>query len=173
MTVEIRCFECRRPNPLTNFLEEGCPSCGARGEIVIDLRDTGRVPGAILVVDDDPQARSVLVDVLGAAGFGSILEAANGPDAIAIAEARHPVVVMLDYLMPAITGEQTARLIRTRSPESAIVSFSALIDKLPEWSDASLPKTEIDRAPELVGLLLSRAAAKAPPTILRRDPTEP
>ena len=65
----------------------------------------------ILVVDDDPWVRLLTRDVLAAEGY-RVLEAADGPDAMRIAERPGPIHLLLtDVVMPGMNGcELAARL---------------------------------------------------------------
>lgn len=62
--------------------------------------------GSILVVDDEPMNIMVLKGVLGNAGYG-VLTAANGAEALAVAKAKRPDMVLLDVMMPGESGFQT------------------------------------------------------------------
>jgi signal transduction histidine kinase len=64
-----------------------------------------------LVVDDHPQARRVLGALAGSLGWPVRL-AANGHEALALAGAEAPEVVLLDWVMPGMDGWQTARALR-------------------------------------------------------------
>jgi CheY-like chemotaxis protein len=57
----------------------------------------------ILIVDDEPDVRQVLSKALVAEGF-SILTADNGKDALMITRQELPDIVILDLLMPDISG---------------------------------------------------------------------
>ncbi len=57
----------------------------------------------ILVVDDDPQVRMVLRYVLRQGGF-EVLEAGDGPDALAHVATGRPDLVLLDLMMPQVNG---------------------------------------------------------------------
>lgn len=57
----------------------------------------------ILIVDDEPDVLKVLKKGLTGAGF-HVLTADNGRDALRIAHDRHPDIVILDVLMPDISG---------------------------------------------------------------------
>lgn len=57
----------------------------------------------ILIVDDEPDVRQVLGKALEAEGF-SILTADNGKDALMITRQELPDIVILDLLMPDISG---------------------------------------------------------------------
>lgn len=64
----------------------------------------------ILVVEDNPDSRSLLALVLGRSGY-EIAEAATGLDAIDQAHATHPDLIIMDLGLPGITGDEaTARL---------------------------------------------------------------
>jgi CheY-like chemotaxis protein len=59
----------------------------------------------VLVVEDDPDTRSALRDLLALAGYRS-LTAANGVDALRMLErdADVPCVILLDLMMPVLDG---------------------------------------------------------------------
>ena len=59
----------------------------------------------ILIADDDPDLRDILRSVLEPAGF-SVAEAANGELALEAIRTQPPDLVILDYMMPGITGPQ-------------------------------------------------------------------
>jgi CheY-like chemotaxis protein len=65
---------------------------------------------AVLVVDDDADARAVLVDLLRGAGF-AVAEACNGKVAVDLmaAAARPPSLVLLDLNMPLMSGWEVIR----------------------------------------------------------------
>ena len=57
----------------------------------------------VMVVDDDPHARSLLAAMVRREGY-RVLEAANGETALTLAREWHPKAVTLDVLMPGIDG---------------------------------------------------------------------
>ena len=57
----------------------------------------------VLVVDDDPSIRRMIVAALKRDGY-TFLEAANGRDALDIMRNEHPDVVVLDLMMPILSG---------------------------------------------------------------------
>lgn len=66
----------------------------------------------ILVVDDDPHVRDLLREVL---GFGEheVLEAVDGPDALALAEKSPPELVILDLgLLGSVDGIAVLRALK-------------------------------------------------------------
>jgi CheY-like chemotaxis protein len=65
----------------------------------------------VLVVDDDPLVRNLLSAVLHDANF-DLDEAVDGQDALFIAAARPPDVVVLDVMMPGMDGFEVCRTLR-------------------------------------------------------------
>jgi len=63
--------------------------------------------GRVLVVDDDPTVSDVVRRYLERAGFAVTL-AADGPAALAAAEASVPDLVVLDLMLPGISGLRCA-----------------------------------------------------------------
>jgi DNA-binding response OmpR family regulator len=65
----------------------------------------------ILVVDDDPDVRSLVRELLTRAGY-ELEEAPNGRTALRLLYARPPQLVLLDVTMPEMDGWQTLERIR-------------------------------------------------------------
>jgi len=74
----------------------------------------------ILVVDDEPIVRDVIVRYLNRDGFET-LEAADGDDARRLIETRSPSLVVLDLMLPGIDGLELCRWIRGRSDVPVIM----------------------------------------------------
>jgi len=73
--------------------------------------DTRAVPRRILVVDDDPEIRSVTRLVLEAEGY-LVDEAADGEAAVARALGGGLDLVLLDVNMPKMSGWETLRVLK-------------------------------------------------------------
>ncbi|MBL1147622.1 MAG: response regulator transcription factor [Pseudomonadota bacterium] len=85
----------------------------------------------ILVVDDDPHIRDVVVFALEKAGMKT-LSAANGTEALSCAAAQKPDLIVLDISMPEMDGLDVCRQIRKTSdmPVLFLSSRDEEIDKI-------------------------------------------
>jgi CheY-like chemotaxis protein len=91
------------------------------------LRESYRSAKTILIVDDEPSILSMRSLVFEAMGY-SVFTAACGEDALEIF-AMYPVdAVVLDYLMPGIDGEETARCMRKVRSDIPIILSSGCLD---------------------------------------------
>jgi PAS domain S-box-containing protein len=80
----------------------------------------GRLAGiSIVVVDDDPEARSLITTTLRQAG-ASVTAAASAAEGLAALEKEKPDVVLTDLAMPHVDGYQLAREIRGRDTLSGV-----------------------------------------------------
>ena len=68
-------------------------------------------PASILVVDDTPANVKLLVDVLSAKGY-ALSSAVNGEQALAKIAAQAPDLVLLDIMMPGLSGYEVCKRIR-------------------------------------------------------------
>jgi len=66
----------------------------------------------ILVVDDDEQIVELFVDVLSRDGRFEVKTAATGYDAGILTEQFRPDLMLLDYMLPDINGNQVCRAVR-------------------------------------------------------------
>jgi two-component system, OmpR family, response regulator ResD len=79
---------------------------------------------AILVVDDDPTVREVVVAYLRQAGYDT-LEAPDGPNGVIAAQA-DPDLVVLDVMLPGFDGFEVCRRLRAERPDLPIIMLTAL-----------------------------------------------
>lgn len=84
----------------------------------------------VMVVDDDNSVRALLRFALplGEVPVKVIGEAADGNEAIKVAERIHPDLIILDHMMPRRTGAAALPDLRRVSPNSDVLFFSAYID---------------------------------------------
>lgn len=87
-----------------------------------------REPGAerktVLVVDDDPLVRRLLRATLSEDEF-EVVEAVDGADALARADALSPALVVLDWSMPGCSGGDVLAELQQRRPALPIVMLTA------------------------------------------------
>lgn len=66
----------------------------------------------ILIVDDEPDIRKIAKLSLSRVGGMQVVEAANGPDGVRMAEAERPDAILLDVMMPGMDGPATLALLK-------------------------------------------------------------
>ena len=77
----------------------------------------------VLVVDDESLARAYLAEQLaGIAGMEVIGQAANGFEAVKLAEELAPDVMLLDVQMPKLSGFEVLELLGNRAPAVIFVT---------------------------------------------------
>jgi len=84
----------------------------------------------VLVVEDEKDVRDMLRLNLKAGGF-DVLEAHNGAEGLAIAKAEIPSVVILDLMMPEMSGMEVCRALR-RNPATSRIPILMLTAKSTE-----------------------------------------
>ena len=67
--------------------------------------------GKILVVDDTPVNVKLLADLLGVKGY-TVVTATSGKEALEKVDSEHPDLVLLDVMMPGMTGYEVCRRLR-------------------------------------------------------------
>src|SRR6266550_684803 len=85
----------------------------------------------ILVVEDEPTLRETLVDALEADGF-RVVAAADGREALARFRAERPDLVLLDLMLPELSGIEVTRIIRAESgvPIVMLTAKDSELDKV-------------------------------------------
>ncbi|MEW5956431.1 MAG: ATP-binding protein [Chloroflexota bacterium] len=84
----------------------------------------------IMVADDIPSNRAMLVDLLEPLGF-ELVEAANGQEAIELAQVTRPDLILMDRRMPGLNGPAATQQLR-RLPElqnTPIIAISASVSE--------------------------------------------
>jgi len=140
----VRCPQCKTEFRLVDYARDErvvkylCPGCQTIVRIDLELDEvrssssSGTYKGLrrkriVLVADD---AESVLREteaILAAEGYGVLL-AADGVEALRMAREEHPDVVVLDLLMPRMTGFDVLREIRhdDRLKETLVLVISSV-----------------------------------------------
>ena len=132
------------------------------------------MPMKILVVDDDPEIRDLLLDVLREEGC-QVQGVSDGRSALQILTKKGGWVVFLDWMMPGVDGRAVVQALRAR-PELLAANQFILMSATAKWrrEDAQLAAgVFVDALPkpfdlEEVSALLHRLRSVAHPT---PDPT--
>ncbi|NAZ84040.1 response regulator [Kineococcus sp. R8] len=92
------------------------------------MRSAASPPEArLLVVDDEPSIRELLATSLRFAGF-EVTSAANGADALKLAEEVRPDLVVLDVMLPDLDGFTVTRKLRERGRPVPVLFLTARDD---------------------------------------------
>jgi two-component system, cell cycle response regulator DivK len=87
----------------------------------------------ILVVEDQPDGRQIIRDLLAGTGY-EITEAENGEEALAAIAKQRPDLILMDIQLPIMDGYTATRLIKTdpalRSiPIIAVTSYALAVEE--------------------------------------------
>jgi len=93
-------------------------------ELLVD-RAAERTSGSssILVIDDDPDVRDFIVASLVELGH-RVSEASDGTSGLALFAAERPDLVVIDFIMPGLSGADVARRILKEVPEQRLLFVS-------------------------------------------------
>jgi PAS domain S-box-containing protein len=99
----------------------------------------------ILVVDDVPHNRAMLIEALQTLGF-CVLDAKNGAECLEMLGSVNPDLIIMDVMMPVMGGREAARAIRGMPEFSGtpiiIVTASATVDDEARSLEAHVPVPE-------------------------------
>jgi DNA-binding response OmpR family regulator len=89
-------------------------------------------PGTILVVEDDPRMQRVLQRMFFAEQY-EVLVAGDGEAGLSLFRSGRPIAVVLDLVLPHISGRELCQKFKTMSPETPVIVVSAIsevVDKV-------------------------------------------
>lgn len=96
-------------------------------------RSRGRTPAiqtkCILIIDDDPEFRLTTSELLQQAGFET-LTAADAQQGLSLLATRNIQAVIVDVVMPGLSGLQLVRIIKNRFPQLPMVLVSGRVKDL-------------------------------------------
>lgn len=111
----------------------------------------------VLVVDDDPAIRGMVRDLLeGEVGLVVAAEAADGREAIRLAEELQPDAIVLDLMMPNMSGIDALGRIAQVAPRAKIVMLTAypeaheLVEAASLGASCTMEKTAILKLPDIL-----------------------
>jgi CheY-like chemotaxis protein len=82
-----------------------------------------RAPAKVLVIDDDPDVRQFIVATLEEQGY-RVREAADGAHGLKEAAREKPDLVILDFIMPGLSGAEVANRLLSKRSDQAILFVS-------------------------------------------------
>jgi DNA-binding response OmpR family regulator len=119
----------------------------------------------VLVADDEHAITALVADMLGWSGF-DVVRAHGGAEALVLARARRPDVVLLDVMMPDLDGRDACRALKMdrELADVPVVLFSSADEQDVHWrgagADGFLQKPFSIRAlPDFVRSFLGRSLA--------------
>ncbi len=133
-------------------------------EHLVNVVSKSIVPGSgdILVVDDDPATRELVSRQLRHAGF-TTQEAADGQEALLRARTTRPAVMVLDLMMPGMSGFDVIRQLRAENIPCAII---VLTGKVLTDEEATLLREGIARVVQKDGSGIEGVVAEAKRVLL-------
>jgi len=112
----------------------------------------------VLVVDDEPAQRALLSYNLEAAGFRVAL-AADGEEALLVVAEEAPDVILLDWMLPRVSGIEVCRQLKAQRTEAAIIMVSARSDESDRVRGLETGADDYITKPYSVSELLARVRA--------------
>ena len=96
---------------------------------------------AILVADDDPDILSIVAMSLETQGY-TVYKAANGREAVDLARAHHPDLILMDMMMPVVSGYEAVTELKadatTRDITIVGLSAKAMATDMERATDAGI-----------------------------------
>jgi two-component system, OmpR family, phosphate regulon response regulator PhoB len=86
---------------------------------VQDVTETSAVPERVLVVDDEPDIVALVAYHLAKSGY-TVSTAGSGPEGLAIARRDKPSIIVLDLMLPGLSGLEVMEELRSDSSTSRI-----------------------------------------------------
>jgi DNA-binding NtrC family response regulator len=88
------------------------------------METTASMSDKILIVDDEPSNRNILKQELTQKGYA--VETANdGSEALRKADSSRPDLIILDYMMPDLSGLEVLKELRTREDDTPVIMITA------------------------------------------------
>lgn len=116
---------------------------------------------AVLLVEDEPAQREVLAYNLEAEGF-RVVQASNGEDAMMLVDEEAPDIIILDWMMPELSGIEVCRRLKMR-PETRsipIIMLSARAEEVDRIRGLETGADDYVIKPYSVLELMARARAQ-------------
>ena len=92
-----------------------------------DVQATKPELGTILVVEDDPRMQKVLKRIFTEESY-AIDVAGDGKTGLELFRVRRPVAVVLDLILPHISGRELCQTMKSLSPDTPVIVLSAITE---------------------------------------------
>ena len=115
----------------------------------------------VLLVEDEPAQRTVLAYNLEAEGF-AVIQADNGEDAMILVDEEEPDIIILDWMMPKVSGIEVCRRLKMR-PETRgipVIMLSARAEEVDRIRGLETGADDYVVKPYSVLELMARARAQ-------------
>jgi two-component system, OmpR family, response regulator len=123
---------------------------------MITGRPAGRPPGPrILVVDDEPDVGNIVARVLSADGY-AVSRASDGKDGLRQALAGGYGLIILDLIMPEMSGTEVLARLRRQRPEQPVLILSCMADVITKVDCLDLGAQDYLTKPFQLAELLAR-----------------
>jgi DNA-binding response OmpR family regulator len=83
--------------------------------------------GTILVIEDDPRMQKVLQRMFAAENY-EVLRAGDGQTGLELFQSRRPLAVVLDLILPQISGRELCQKFKAISPDTPVIVVSAIAE---------------------------------------------
>ena len=89
------------------------------------------IPPTILLVEDEPAQREMLAYNLEAEGF-DVITADNGEDGLLMVEENNPDLIILDWMMPQLSGIEVCRRLKSnpKTRQIPVIMLSARAEEV-------------------------------------------
>ncbi len=90
-----------------------------------DVDRTVFMDKTVLLVDDEPQGRDLLIRFLQMLGFKEVVAYPSGEQALDYLMSNVPHLILLDYRLPGMSGISVLRAIREKYPKVPVIMITA------------------------------------------------
>ncbi|MBI5832284.1 MAG: response regulator transcription factor [Armatimonadetes bacterium] len=111
----------------------------------------------VLVVEDDPAIQRSLIALLSAEGY-SVVATADGAEGVQLATTEHPDIILLDVMLPGLSGLQVCQQLRARI-YTPIIMLTAKADELDKVLGLEMGADDYVTKPFMPRELLARIRA--------------